>query len=278
MPLDFRYHLASLAAVFGALIIGVLLGVAMKEGPVLSNQVQELRKEFQRYDALRDLDQQTDKFNLLTGKPLLSNRLYGRNVALVSNPVAGTTAVNDALRHSLETAGARVVVEIAMKPLLHELTADQIAAIYSQLGIPVASEHEAIGELMLRLGQAVGSGSVVTISALKDARLITVRGDLEKPVSLIIFLGGATTEDDFLEDVDLPFLRGCTERDLQVAATEQLVLSRSVTDRYRKTVPYTVDNIDREAGRIALILALARGKPGHFGFKSSADDVAPRLE
>ena len=42
MQVDFRYYLTSLAAVFFALFIGTLFGVAMKEGPTLHNQIQVL--------------------------------------------------------------------------------------------------------------------------------------------------------------------------------------------------------------------------------------------
>ncbi len=278
MPLDFRYHLASLAAVFSALIIGVLLGVAMKEGPVLSNQVQELRKEFHRFDTLRNLEEQTDQFNIATGKPLLRNRLYGRNVALVSNPISGSTAIFEPVRRTFEAAGATVTTEITLRPLLHELQTEQIGIIYQKLGVSPPSEHDAAADLMQRLALTIGSGSTTVTSVLQNYKLIRVKGDPEKPVSIIVFIGGASADDDYLDDADMPFLRGCLDRRLMVAAAEQMGAPRSVVDKYQKVAPYTVDNIDREAGRIALVLALSSDKPGHFGFKSSADDVTPELE
>lgn len=276
MPLDFRYHLASLAAVFAALIIGILLGVAMKEGPVLSNQVEELRKDFRRFDALRNLDSQADQFNIATGALLVRGRLYGRTIALVSNPVFNPAAVAD-VRRTLEHAGARVTVEITMRPLLHELTPEQISAIYRKMGVAPPRPQQAAAGLMRRLPAAIGAGTDEMARLLEAGKLIRVKGDPAQPVSVIIFLGGVSEEDNYLNDADLPFLRGCIERGVTTVATERMDAPMSLISTYQKFVHYTIDNIDREAGRIALVIALSKDKPGNYGFKSSADKVVPEL-
>jgi hypothetical protein len=285
MPLDFRYHLASLAAVFAALVLGILLGVAMKEGPALSNQVQDLSAEFRRSEALRTIDERSNLFNARTQGVLVRHRIVARNIALVSNPVQRDSEQVDVVRRILEEAGplmrapppATVSVEIQMNPALQPVLPDQITAIYQRLNIGDVPTRDPVGDLLRRLAHGLGVGSTQVISALSDAKLITVSGDPSQPVSMVVFLGGSADKMNYLT-TDIPFLRGCVERNLLVAATEPLETPHSLMHDYQKVAPITIDNIDRVAGRVALVLALANQQHGHFGYKPTAQDVAPACE
>lgn len=278
MPLDFRYHLASLAAVFGALVIGILLGVAMKEGPALSNQVKALRAEFQRAEALKDIDQRTDRFNAQTQRILLDGRLYGRNIALVCNPTPNATIAVEALRQTLESAGASVTVEVTVKPAMAQLTQEQMERLAQKMGLPRTHTRRAPADLLRRLALEIGVSPANAVKTLEQAKLITVNGEPSRPISSIIFLGGASDTGNYIADIDMPFLRACTDRRITVAAAEPLETPYSAIKDYQKVAPITIDNIDRAAGRIALAFALATGQNGNFGYKPTADDVAPELE
>lgn len=277
MPLDFRYHLASLAAVFCALVIGILLGVALKEGPALSKQVTELRKEFQSSEYLRNIDHQTDQFNARTEKLLVRSRLSGRNVALVMNPLPHDSEKTNALRQTLRDSGAQITCEITCQPGLRQLTAAQMTELYQQLGVS-APEQLSSDDFANRLGQDLGAGPTKLFSLLEDRQLIKVEGDPTERVSVIIFMGGATAKDDSLVETDLPFLQGSASRGITVIATEPFETERSVMREYQRIAPITIDNIDHAAGRIALVLAIAKNQRGNFGYKQTADDVAPTIE
>src|SRR5450759_5719714 len=90
---NFRYHIASLVAVFLALSIGLLLGTVVVERGTLDAQrttlVDSLQKE---YTTLRTDNTQlkseldTDRSFLAEAAPLLvSNRLAGRTVMVLTN-------------------------------------------------------------------------------------------------------------------------------------------------------------------------------------------------
>lgn len=275
MPLDFRYHLASLAAVFGALIIGILLGVAMKEGPALSNQVQDLRKEFSRSESLRNIDKNADQFNLRTQELLVRYRLQGRNIALVSNAVPESADLISPLHDTLTLAGATVTTQILIKPGMHTLTTDKIFAVYQAMGVSDPPAKPVPGDLLRRVARSIGHDSAGAIDVLRQKKLIKVMGNPAQPVSAIIFLGGVTDTANYVSDLDVPFLRGCLDSGTTVVATEPFDAPQSAMKSYQDVVPFTIDNIDRVAGRSALVLALAAGQHGHFGYKPTADDVAP---
>ncbi len=147
MPLDFRYHLASLTAVFGALLIGILLGVSMMEPRSLSKQVQNLSEDFQKthieYQKIqqqRDLDQRIDQFYERTQALLIRDRLANHNVAIVVNACEFSEDHVDDIRQALEQAGATVTTQITLKGGLLQVTPEQVQDIYQQLEI--SSRHQ----------------------------------------------------------------------------------------------------------------------------------------
>lgn len=278
MPLDFRYHLASLTAVLLFLLIGILVGVSMTKAKDLSEQVKKLREEFNTSKALREIDQRTDQFNERTQPLLVRNRLLNRNVALVCNGFVFPEGKVQAVRDTLRQAGATITADITIKPALMQLESKQVKELLQQLGV-TPGQQPAVHDLSYRLGQDIGRGWTNIAALLQREKLIRVEGDTNIPISMIVYLGGTTVSmEDSLADIDLPFLRACTERELRVAATEPFEVTRSLVEDYQKVVPITIDNIDRAAGRIALVLALSSNRQGDFGYKSTADDVVPDTE
>lgn len=279
MPLDFRYHLASLAAVFGALLIGILLGVAMKEGPVINQQIDRLHEEFVKYENYRVRAERSEDFTARTQPLLIQHRLDGMHVALVVNPLTAAQEELPAVRNVLRQAGAEVVLELKLRSTIRQLTERRIKAIYSNADITDGPERPLANDLMRRLGNITGVASESKLpSQLASAGLIEVKGDMKLPVTAIIYLGGAGEEEQFLNDIDLPFLRGCRGREIKVIATEHLDFPVSLVQQYRKYSAITIDNIDLAAGRSAMVLSLTQSKSGSFGFKDSADATVPESE
>jgi hypothetical protein len=277
MPLDFRYHLASLAAVFGALIIGVLLGVGMREGPALNHQITELRAEYDQSKALQNIDARSDDFNAKTQGLIIHNRLSGRTVALIANPLPVADEQLDAIRATLEDAGATVSTTITLTPALQQLTPDRLLAIEKTLGSGDLSPQPDVGELMGRLGHALGVADTPVFTACKDNKLIKFTGDPTLPASAIVFIGGSADKKNYLNDLDLPFLRACGDLGVPLVATEPFDVGISTISDYQAVAPLTIDNIDHAAGRISLVLALSKNMSGHFGYKDSADATAPDM-
>lgn len=277
MALDFRYHLASLTAVFAALIIGLLLGVAIADTPGLGRQVDALRRDFQEAKSLRTIDRRTNQFNERTQTRLTQNRLQGRNVALVYSALSLQENTVSSLHNALEAAGATVTVQIALKPSLLTLSQAELAAI-NPLSIDQPSGELIIDPFLHNLGADLGRNHLDIIAGLAKARTIRISGDPSLPISTVIYLGGGEDTPETIAHIALPFLRGCQGRQLRVAAAEPFDASVSMIQRYKKVSPITIDNIDRAAGRIFLILALANGQQGHFGYKDTAVDGVPDLE
>ena len=280
MPLDFRYHLASLTAVFVALIIGILLGVAMTGAPGLSSQIETLREEFTRSQVLKDIEDRTDQFNRRTLPMLVRNRMFGRNVILVQNVLTFPDEKKAAVRDALEQAGAAVTAEVMLKPALLQITPEQIERLYMRSNVPAQNRKATMDGLMRALAGDLGNGLNGITPAMEKEKLLVVRGDISLPISTVVLLGGGIEPArNIAKTLDMPLLEACSQRRLRVAATEAFDTPQSVIPLYRKAVPITVDNVDYAAGRIALILTLsAPDLRGHYGYKATADDVMPDIE
>ena len=93
---DFRYHVASLAAVFLALIIGILVGVGITRGGfvssaergVLNSQIAALKDQrdsaHQRIVQLEQEEQATQDYVEATYPTLMADRLREKKIVLVS--------------------------------------------------------------------------------------------------------------------------------------------------------------------------------------------------
>ncbi|MDI6826989.1 MAG: copper transporter, partial [Armatimonadota bacterium] len=118
MPIDFRYHLTSLVAVFLALALGILLGSNFIAGSSVERQVSKrLEQQFSQLQAENRSQQRTistlserlrkcEEFERSVLPALVAGRLSGRRIAIIQ---AGDymEAVQSA-KTALEEGGAEV--------------------------------------------------------------------------------------------------------------------------------------------------------------------------
>src|SRR3954451_9118840 len=113
---DFRYHVASLAAVFFALVIGILVGVALASHGLRNTERDRLERDLRNAESRADtLRAQVDSLKTegavdstlveRTHKLVLADRLKGRKIAvLFVGPI--DTSLRKAITRALSDAGA----------------------------------------------------------------------------------------------------------------------------------------------------------------------------
>ncbi|MCY7365998.1 MAG: copper transporter, partial [Frankiaceae bacterium] len=121
---DFRYHLVSIIAVFLALAVGIVVGTAALNGPI----VDSLRGNINRLsDDKRDLEQDVrqlqgevgaaDDFADAVGPDLLAGALADERLLFVTTDGVPDGLVEQ-LRPVLESAGASVTGRLDVRPAL----------------------------------------------------------------------------------------------------------------------------------------------------------------
>ncbi len=285
MALDYRYHLASIIAIFVSLLLGLLIGIGLAPNPSELNKVSaELKKEYQETQAAREeeLAQAEGEIAELkaVGKAsvagVIADKLTGRRIALVLNHEFRPDFVGD-LRGLLTQAGATVISTTSVTRTFVAMPEEERDRLIGQLLVtpsPGKAFRTKVAEAMAGELASVRSGLLTRLAA--DGLVRTSPGAVysQRP-DLVVFVGGADSPKQASpEQIDAPFIAALQRLGVRVVACEMSTARLSCISHYKAQGATTVDNVDRLAGRLALVLALA-GADGHFGTKESADQLLP---
>lgn len=295
-----RYHVASLAAVFLALAVGILLGVAV------SGKVSEATRtlnEDERNRLRDELEQAQDRAELSDRRrasaealiesaypTLMESRLEdGRFAILFLGPVQGD--VRSAVERTLLDAGSgrpgRLIAldtPVDVQELDEVLSGDEMLAAYAEEGDDFTELGEALGREFIERGES-------PLWGVLSAQLVEERSGTSSLAvdGAVVIRSWTPTSDDLDEATETQatmtlmdgLVEGLKSGGLPVVGVETLAAlgEESQIDRYRQQGISSVDNVDTLAGRLALALLLAGGQPGNYGLKDSATDgVTPPIE
>lgn len=280
---NLRYHVASLAAVFLALTVGLILGTAIGDRSGLDKRQQQLLRSVQEeFDSLREQNRSLAR-QLKAGQPLegdsalryAKGRLQGKRVLIVSG-TAGLPAGGTDLVALLRQAGAEVQTVWIRRAGLG--TDDQ--AIRDRLSslIGSAPPEQMLASIESSLpGQLTRQGGGPLTKALQDGGVLAIEPpELGGADGVILMYSGAV--DQGLADL-VALAWGLQQRRMPVVGVERTDAALSSIPTFSDVGISTVDNIDRPSGRLSAILVLSgRGVIGHFGSKESATAPMPPLE
>ncbi|XVX21776.1 copper transporter [Actinomycetota bacterium] len=311
--IDFRYHLVSIASIFLALAVGIVLGAGPLRdsiGSTLTQEVTKLRQE--KADLRAQLDRSTagvtarDDFIKSSGPALLSTELRGRKVALVVLPGVSQALIGTT-RDSLTAAGATVTgtVEVqdtwldSAKTAQRDKTATGLAA-----GLEVSGDDPNLSVadrvLAASLTQKSSDGPSAekrtdALEALRDAGLIAMPQAPDGAATTAVVLGATDTQGTTAEQSDRAN-RAVAVAEAMDAGSSGAVLAAStpaataadgtsVVAAARKNAGTigklsTVDDAGSSLGQASLVLALAEqldGGSGQYGLGEDARAVFPPL-
>jgi hypothetical protein len=278
---DLRYHVASLAAVFLALIIGILVGVGISDrglvdranNKLLRNRVASLEHQLndnakQATDRKRE-QQAAQTFVNDTYPALVRNRLHGKQIAVlyVGSPKDG---IRQAVNGALSDAGAQ---QLRLRSLKVPLDVQQLdAALKGQpaaAGLLGRSNVDSLGQ---GLGQELVAGGETPLwNSLTDL-VAEQEGGMKAPADGVVVIRtvppqkGATSR--FLQGL----YSGLASPGAPAVGVEQTDAKPSAIKIFSKAGLSTVDDLDTPIGQLGLVLLLAGQPAGHYGVKDSASD------
>ena len=274
---DFRYHALSLAAVFLALGIGIVLGVTIGDSLVsetergvrssLRSDVVEAREDAER---LRDDLARRNEVIERSFPMLVEDRLAGERAAIVA---FGTLPddVESPVVEAIEAAGGTLdsTTRIDTPPDERAL-GDAVGGRFEALG----SDEDLLRELGRRVGRSIALGGRVA-RRLRGRLDESFEGDYEG-VDAVVVYRDPTEERRADTEVALEeaIVDGLREAGVVVAGVERGDSEPSQVGFYRDQEISSVDSIDHAAGRAALVFVLD-GARGSFGFKGTADEPLP---
>jgi Copper transport outer membrane protein, MctB len=284
-----RYHAASLAAVFLALAIGILIGVGLGHNVVsgtTKNLEQSLKSDLSaargRADELqgqlnRHADFEQQVYPALTGQVLAGNRIAVVALGGLPDDIKGD--VQAVVGPDSPSGAALAEVAVVREP--PDLPAIEGAAPKGSQGGEVRRDRAALTAVAKRLGRALVVGGP-SFKRFRGSMLDQVSGRPGGIDGVIVIRARPenlepreSTETDALES---GLLAGLEDNGaIPVVGVERSDAEVSSIGFFTSAdVTATVDSVDLISGRVALVYAL-HGSEGNYGIKSTADRLLPGL-
>jgi hypothetical protein len=296
---DLRYHLASLAAVFVALAVGILLGVAIS-GKI--SDASDSASQARIADLSRQLDNERGRIQsavergaagenvVLSAYPvLMEKRLAGKNIAVVFIGSVDT-GLRPAIEQTLLDAGAgRPVRMIALDLPLDAQRFEKF--LRGKKDLASYSGDDDYSDLGRDLGREFGLGGQTPLWNGLSSELVLQRapGSSATPADGVVVVRSWVPPAETAERVPpsveatttlvaglLDGLQSTNKPIVGVESSDE-PKAASAIPLYQQRGISSVDDLDLLYGRIALGDLLAGGEPGHYGLKDTAQAVTPVL-
>jgi hypothetical protein len=276
---DLRYHVASLAAVFIALVIGILVGVGISgrglikesERRALEAKINNLDRTMRRQQArIRELEAASD-YQHETYDAVMQDRLVGKRFAFVFIGSADGT-IRSRVEQAVEDAGAAPMRLRVLKVPIEEV---QVRAALRRVPDAPQSLPE-IGRALAR--ELLDGGETPLWDALGDLLVEEREGPMKLPVDGVVVARSADAQRGPTARFLAGFYRGLASGGIPAVAVEK-------SDKDPTTIPTfdtagfvsSVDDIETQTGGVSLAVLLQGAQTGHFGIKENAESMVPSV-
>jgi hypothetical protein len=283
---DLRYHVASLAAVFVAIVLGIVVGVGLSgkgfvsdaERENLQARIDELRVE--RDDAValaedaRRQGQGLDSYARSTYDELVDRRLDGMSIGVVfvgsvDQGIAGS------VRRAVADGGGRVAMLRALRVPLDPESID--AALGSEpetRDLAGSDRRERLGRALAR--EIVAAGPNPVLDAVSRVLVEEQSGKASAALDAVVVARSAAAQQGGTQDFLTGLYSGLAAAPLPTVGVEKTDAPRSAVPAFHLRGLSTVDRVDTAVGQVALVFLLAGARPGSYGIEQdAADGVLP---
>ena len=277
---DFRYHVASLAAVFVALVIGILVGVGLSgqgfvddaERRNLNDRIAALQQQLDDADGrLAAVDRRQralDDYADATYAALIPGRLENRRVAVLFVGQRDRL-VDRAVGRAVRQAGGVVVRVRALRvPVEPQALRDALRRRPALEGLAAADALDDVGEELAR--ELVNGGRAPVWDALARTLVLEREGVSTAPADAIVVARSAEPQQGPSRELLAAVYETLSGLEIPAVGVDHQGRVPSAVAAFRAAGLSTVDSVDTSAGRLALVLLLAGGAPGSYGVEEDA--------
>jgi hypothetical protein len=278
-----RYHAASLAAVSVALAVGILIGVGLGSD-VVSGTAEDLERSLAsdldearaRIDDLEAEVEAERAFGRQVFPSVVAGTLRGREIALIGLGGLGQDVTGE-VEDAIDAAGASLAeVAVVRLPPDLEALASTLKGTRAR-GISRGGEEE-LSRYAERAGRVLISGGG-RFDELRRTMLSRYSGSPEGIDGVVVVrqLPGDLDPGDAVTTgaIEDGLIEGLRSQEETVGA-ERTDADPSSIEFFEQAGIASVDNVDLNSGRVALVFALD-GAAGSFGVKETADSLLPDL-
>jgi hypothetical protein len=285
---DFRYHVASLAAVFFALVIGILVGVALASHGLGNTERKRLEEDLRRAESQADVlraQVETDRgvaaadraFVEGTYKSVMAGRLKGKKIAVLfvgSSESVRRSAIATALADA--GAGSPLRIRFLKVPVDPDLLAKRLA------NKPLLASYagpDQLKNLGHDLGQEFVAGTDTPLwSALQNVLVEEKIGQEKPPADGVVIVRSVTPQTGATALFLKGLYAGLADVGVPAVGVERTSEAVSAIKAFQRAGFATVDDIETPIGKLALVALLADPLlTGSYGTKKTAQDPLPPI-
>jgi len=277
---DYRYHVASLTAVFVALVIGILVGVGLSgkgfvddaERANLNSRIDRLERD--RDEARQLLDgagrrqQALEDFAERTYPLLVSGRLARKRVAVL---FVGRVdqAVAFAVGSAVRDGGGTVVRTRSLRVPFRVQRIEDALARRPALGGYEGPDH--LDDLGRDLGRELAAGGKTPLWDALGGVIVEERdGPSAVPADAVVLARPAPPQRGETKSVLSALYRGLARSGVPAVGVEQGGSEPRAVPAFLRGGLSAVDTVESPAGRLALVLLLAGAQSGSYGIEETA--------
>lgn len=275
-----KYFIITIASIFIALGIGIVIGFSMNSEKFVQKQFQQqlilidknltnLKKENER--LLKEIDEyqsvisQKDKINKVLFNAYLKCGKPNSNLTII---VTSSDYSYNELIDFLKENGIKIAKIIKFKSSFTNSSMQNITSNFS--------DNLSVDDLFKEIAiYSVFNIKTSHIDTLIEKRFIEENRFNNNISDTVIIAGGNTLQNNYFNNIDkriINFLKDID--DLNVIGIQQSYSEANYCEFYKNMGLSSVDNIDELSGKIALI-ELIRGNVGNFGTKKEANSLIP---
>ncbi len=287
---DLRYHVASLAAVFLMLVVGILIGVGISgrgfvddaERDRLNERIAALEDE--RDTAVADVEdlerrQQAAQEFVESAYPVLSEgRLAGLRFAVIVLGSVELQSLEFVQAAIDEDAGGRVA---RMRALTVPLRLDAVeSALRARPELAGYVGDDQLGNLGRDLGRELVTGGETPLWNALESEIVEERtGEFAEPVEGVVVIRTAEPQVGPTSRFLAGLYQGLGSTGEPAVGVEPARVEQSAIQVFQRYRLSTVDGIDTELGQLALVLLLGGADPGDYGIRDTATSgILPPIE
>lgn len=287
--ISLRQHAISLAAVFLALAVGVVLGSGVLSDTLLSglrDQKRDLQGQINQLtdekNALNEKLSAADDFNTQMSTRIVHDALAGKTVVLIRTPDAADDDVK-ALDRLIGQAGGAITGTISLtQEFVDANSAEKLRSVVNSSILPAGAQlNTALVDQGSQAGDLLGISLLTdrnpdapkvddpqretVLTALRDTGFLTYEPDTFGPADAALIVTGGALGDDAgnqgatvarLAAAMAPHGAGTVLAGRDGAATGTAALAVLRSDPGLASAVSTVDDVGAESGRITAVLAL----------------------
>jgi hypothetical protein len=305
--INFRYHVVSLTAVFLALAIGLVVGTAALNGPVvdtLKDRVDALSKDNSNYRAqanqYREELNRTQEFATEVSPALLNGKLTGRKILVVVLP-SGQDYAED-VTAMLKVAGAAITGTVTVQDKFFEpANAYELLDLADKAsrptvpveGLPLNSDGVETSSALLAVAllqrtQPVSAADLTAVlTAYTEPGYLNVSDEIAPGAEATVVVSGLPPVDRDAAKKNQNAITLTTQfakdRPLVVGGNgigDGNLVAEVRADPYLVKNISTVDNVSTEQGQLATAMTVVErvvsGKVGQYGLSAGASSQVPK--